>query len=87
MAVTAGRIIQALQKLKANNPVILLDEVDKLGSSARGDPGAALLEVLDPARPSYLSVTFFYRKASIKIVFFYVKLSNHLTGPPPNVFY
>ena len=40
-----GRIMQALRKVKANNPVILLDEVDKLGRSARGDPGAALLEV------------------------------------------
>ena len=42
-----GRIMQALRKVKANNPVILLDEVDKLGRSARGDPGAALLEVRD----------------------------------------
>eukprot|EP00940_MAST-03C_sp_MAST-3C-sp2_P002466 g2466.t1 len=58
-----GRIIQALRKVKANNPVILLDEVDKVGRSARGDPGAALLELLDPAQnksfvDSYVAVPF-----------------------------
>lgn len=44
-----GKIVQALKKVKKGNPVILLDEVDKMGSGAfRGDPSAALLEVLDP---------------------------------------
>jgi ATP-dependent Lon protease len=43
-----GRIIQALKKAEAKNPVILLDEVDKINNSHRGDPASALLGVLDP---------------------------------------
>lgn len=45
-----GKLIQALQRVGTSNPVVMLDEIDKIGNSFRGDPASALLEVLDPAQ-------------------------------------
>jgi len=78
-----GKIIQALKQVKVANPVIMIDEVDKIGTDFRGDPASALLEVLDPEQnrdflDHYLDVRFDLSK-----VLFLLTANQLDTVPPP----
>ncbi len=77
-----GRVVQSLRKVKSSNPVMILDEIDKVGNDHRGDPSSALLEVLDPEQNNTFYDNYLELEYDLSKVLFIATANNYANIQP-----